>query len=1058
MNLPNDQDQRDRFRDELETNFSVMAAAGSGKTRAITDRIAAIAEHERAREWLPNLVVVTFTHRAADEMQRRARKTILEAGVSLDVLGAFDHAFFGTIHSFCVKLLNDYGHYLGLPPHLDLITDDGELWHDFVQSYTAIGGELPKESRDILLRHIPVRQLMELGRRGNFALPSYKDLGPPPSLDFSAVYKVKAKQSRSLEKIERDQAELRTWEKSFHAGNNYLPLIECTSGAGEFTAAWDAAWGAFRAWLTNAALAVAADVQRAYRDFRIDHGVLTYDDQVALADSLFDLPAAAQRIRERRFRVILDEAQDTDPKQFAILLETARPPEARDRWLETKQDPPCPGHFCMVGDLQQSIFGDRADLRQYRRIHAGLTKTGAGESLKFVVTFRLDQRQVDFINTTFPHLLNDDADQVPFLRLRARPTVLPGQIVRLNIQAGEGDDKRSERQRADLEAKQLVDWMKKTGLEELRSRCWSEVAILCPRKAWFRPLRDALRRAGFEVQTQSESELNADNPTHAWTAALATIMTRPRASYEIVGVLREVFGLSDHDLATFAEAKGSRFQIQFHTTSTHPVAKILNQLVSLRETIQSAALYQAVRATIEGIQLRERLLSLPTEEFGNLDQELDRLLVLAATAETEGKTLGDFARDLRGNFDTPREGEPPQQDAVQLITGQKAKGSEWDCVIVPFLSREVRPRSPDYARIVKLPETGELIVALGRDDMSKDVKEALKRADRQEMERLLYVALTRARHTLVLAFDEKLFHTAKGLSPSKSQASWLRAGEVNRPAFDGLLEAAAACDETQQFQSREAEAYRLERELGFAAPEFSNETKAEASKAAAKFVRKLTPSLVARKKANLSEIRADAWKEIDPELRPLTIENAATRYGKWWHDFAQQIPWRRDPDAQAKTFETCLSRSPEPARSRREWKKLSESARANEELRAMIENPAVLLHSEIPFLWPGEKNRCVEGIIDLALFDPVAKGWLILDWKTNRIDAREAAALCEQYLAQVAAYWKAVTEMTRTPVAAQIYSTATGEFIAYDTAELESEWERLKQLTAEELTSAMGTA
>ena len=123
----------------------------------------------------------------------------------------------------------------------------------------------------------------------------------------------------------------------------------------------------------------------------------------------------------------------------------------------------------------------------------------------------------------------------------------------------------------------------------------------------------------------------------------------------------------------------------------------------------------------------------------------------------------------------------------------------------------------------------------------------------------------------------------------------------------------------------------------------------------------------------------------------------------------------------------------------------------------MIENPAVLLHSEIPFLWPGEKNRCVEGIIDLALFDPAAKGWLILDWKTNRIDAREAEALREQYLAQVAAYWKAVTEMTGTPVAAQIYSTATGEFIAYDTAELESEWERLKQLPVEELTSAMGT-
>ena len=53
VNLPNDQDQRDRFRDELDDELLGHGRAGSGKTRAITDRIAAIAEHERAREWLP---------------------------------------------------------------------------------------------------------------------------------------------------------------------------------------------------------------------------------------------------------------------------------------------------------------------------------------------------------------------------------------------------------------------------------------------------------------------------------------------------------------------------------------------------------------------------------------------------------------------------------------------------------------------------------------------------------------------------------------------------------------------------------------------------------------------------------------------------------------------------------------------------------------------------------------------------------------------------------------------------------------------------------------------
>ena len=86
------------------------------------------------------------------------------------------------------------------------------------------------------------------------------------------------------------------------------------------------------------------------------------------------------------------------------------------------------------------------------------------------MTFRLDDRQVEFINRTFPFLLNDAEGQVKFLPLTARPMVLPGQIVRLNIEVAEGDDKKTERQRADQESVQLADWIKTTGLEKLRAR------------------------------------------------------------------------------------------------------------------------------------------------------------------------------------------------------------------------------------------------------------------------------------------------------------------------------------------------------------------------------------------------------------------------------------------------------------------------------------------------------------------------------------------------------------------------------------------------------------
>src|SRR4030095_3167070 len=96
MTEPIDQPNRERFVSELDKNFSVVAAAGSGKTRAITDRIIQIAKSEQERDWLPPLVGVAFTQRGAAEMQQRARADVLQAGVPVEVLAAFNRAFFGT--------------------------------------------------------------------------------------------------------------------------------------------------------------------------------------------------------------------------------------------------------------------------------------------------------------------------------------------------------------------------------------------------------------------------------------------------------------------------------------------------------------------------------------------------------------------------------------------------------------------------------------------------------------------------------------------------------------------------------------------------------------------------------------------------------------------------------------------------------------------------------------------------------------------------------------------------------------------------------------------------
>src|ERR1700755_315744 len=136
-----DQPHRDRFISEVRRNFAVVAPAGVGKTHAIVKRIISLSRHSEAKEILPKLVVVTFANRAAEEMQRRVRTEILNQTKNNEVISAFNQAFFGTIHSFCVRLLQKYGHHLGLPT-FDVITDDDEVWNEFVQQLTTVGRSL----------------------------------------------------------------------------------------------------------------------------------------------------------------------------------------------------------------------------------------------------------------------------------------------------------------------------------------------------------------------------------------------------------------------------------------------------------------------------------------------------------------------------------------------------------------------------------------------------------------------------------------------------------------------------------------------------------------------------------------------------------------------------------------------------------------------------------------------------------------------------------------------------------------------------------------------------
>src|SRR5213076_342029 len=453
---------------------------------------------------------------------------------------------------------------------------------------------------------------------------------------------------------------------------------------------------------------------------------------------------------------------------------------------------------------------------------------------------------------------------------------------------------------------------------------------------------------------------------------------------------------------------------------------------------ESLALFDAVTLIIEQTQLRERLLLLPATEFGDLARELDALLAQAAEAEAIGMILAEFAEQLRNDFATPRAVRFSADDnAIQLITSHKAKGSEWQAVIVPFLARELRPPSRPYPHFVKSPMNGELIIAFGKEDKSRDLKDAIERAQQQELERLLYVATTRARHALVVVLDQEIFTNSEGKLPRTAQLRRLirdrdfYSGEFDQHSstIDEVSEPSPIVGHASQKNGAEIE------------PLTSSELK-RAAKRASEFVRKITPSA------------------IDPEVPANErtrsgLDTLATLYGRWWHKFFQRLDWKGGIDSAQELFEKELPISPDAKAAVKDWDVTRRNLFSDATIARFLASDETLFHAEFPFSWRRNDRSVLEGLIDSIMINRKAGRCLLLDWKTNDVSPSDVEIFRETYRPQLAAYWKAVGEITGLEVEAGLFSTALGRLLLYSTDELQKEWHRLEQFPPAQLAEEM---
>lgn len=112
----------------------VLAGAGSGKTRVLTYRTFWLISQAGVRP--ENIVLLTFTNKAASEMKERVRRLL-----QTDATGGDGNiGFAGTFHTFCARLLRRYGRSLGIEP--------GFVIYDSSDQEMAVKGAIKKLGLD----------------------------------------------------------------------------------------------------------------------------------------------------------------------------------------------------------------------------------------------------------------------------------------------------------------------------------------------------------------------------------------------------------------------------------------------------------------------------------------------------------------------------------------------------------------------------------------------------------------------------------------------------------------------------------------------------------------------------------------------------------------------------------------------------------------------------------------------------------------------------------------------------------------------------------------------
>jgi len=797
----------DLVRSVLASDVTLIeASAGTGKTHAISGLVLRLVLEKQLA--IEEILVTTFTELATAELRDRIRNLLVQAltafqtGESTDALiepllrqfksdnlaqlrlslalQNFDSASIYTIHGFAQRMLRDRAFESGALFDAELITDQSDILHeitdDFWRRHFYSGAQIVTTlalKNGLTLEEF-FRSITELTKN-----PALLVI-PSPLRDIETV---KAECAAIWDKLrdcwKRGEGQIRAifkqngWAKYTHGNQAKMEILlgqlgQCLSDAAgaldqldcigkfalssieksvrvrqtapkhELFALCDALLNSERELCLNLQAEFFTWARLESKRRKVKRNVLSFDDLLTRFDEALSGEggeALARAIRARFKAALVDEFQDTDPIQYSIF-----------RKIYGGQKSP----VFFVGDPKQAIYGFRgADVFTY---------IGAAESAPNQFTLGKNWRSssdlVRAVNTLFqfnerPFILNG----IPFEPVEAagecdgEPLTVNGEkeapfkmwlaVQEAPIRRADADSLLTQTVAAEIA--RLLSGLAKIG--ERKVQPW-DIAVLVSRNQEARLMQDALMR--LEIPSVLYSSANVfQSPEATQLQYILAAVSEPGNEKLLKAALTtDTLGLTGNDLEALVlddrawDSKLIQFQKYHQLWSEKGFIQMLRALL----------LEQGIRSRLLGYPAGERRLT----NILHLSELLHGMCVEHGLGMTG--TLKALAEQIE-NPDTTRSEQYEQrlesdEKAVRIVTIHKSKGLEYEIVFCPFCWGNAEPAR---GQSVLFHQNGNLTLDLERSDanLRTQCEELLA-----EKMRLLYVALTRAKHRCYLVWGD----------------------------------------------------------------------------------------------------------------------------------------------------------------------------------------------------------------------------------------------------------------------------------------------------------------